>query len=494
MATNKSLQHAANIDQDTLTWLEGLASSAEKAKSTDAHRKELKHLRWWYESSPETTTEEFYPRLDGVLPPVWRRMRRLIPRVNVLRPCVSTLVSAVYSGDVVRTLHKSPVPDLQKYVNSPAYNGAVIKWCTNALLFGTALAVPQVSKDGKISIYLPDPVVTWIETDPLDIYKITKIAEVTDQCIRYTTLTGYGIAFRTGKLGTSVHVPCNYGTEYLPVAYAAGEDCRCSGRILGVSAVRDALYWAQAIGDCIFKIRILQAKETTNLLVVIGDEETPLGNNPEIGQQGESTEGTGQPDKVKVSMGGDVKFIAPDPKITQSVEIVRVLIGQLATALGIPADALDANYSLASASAEAARIRAIPLLNRSKLLCQQWADYETDLIRAITAAFEYSKTLGAIKLADLEEPRVVTEIQYNPYVLPQSPMEVTTNLIARLGAGLVSPEEALREDRPNRAPELVKSMADDMRAQHSAAGGPAASVDTVFKQQATQRDATPPRI
>lgn len=483
------------IDADTAHWLKSDVYPLGPYRDESlCNTVELQHLRWFYESAPESRSDIFYPKKEGMARRKWNKMKRLIPPVNLLRPCVTTFVSAVYNGNTVRNIVANSYRErLQEWVNGPDYEQAVTRWAANAILYGVALAVPQVADDGELSIYLPDPCGTYIWTDPLNIRKITKVAEVTECSIRYFTLAGYGVLTKDAQH----HVACNYsrtdenGTEtgYLPVAYAAGEDCRDTGRIYSVSLCRDALHWSVAVGDSIFKARQLQAKETTSKLVIEGVDDLDLAGAPsdETAQQTEDREDT---EVIKLPAGAKAYFIAPTPQIQASIDLSRTFIGQLCTAISIPADALDANYSMTGSggSAEAARIRAIPLLNKSKFLCKQWAAYESDLVLALTAQLEYSESKAPISLTDLRK-RSKTQITFDPYILPQSPNEVATTAIALLGAGLISPEEAIRRVTNNLLPEQVENQVKDVQQVRDSAGSAAAVADNTFKKSATHMDA-----
>ncbi len=58
---------------------------------------------------------------------------------------------------------------------------------------------------------------------------------------------------------------------------------------------------------------------------------------------------------------------------------------------------------------------------------------------------------------------VSTEIRNNPRVIPESRNEVTQDVIARVAAGLITPEDAIRELNPGKTPAEIAAMAAEYR-------------------------------
>ena len=162
--------------------------------------------------------------------------------------------------------------------------------------------------------------------------------------------------------------------------------------------------------------------------------------------------------------------MTPNAKIEESLKILKEYIGLLATATSIPQDVLDATLTQSVSSAEAARIRAIPLVQRAKQLVPTWRANEQRLILAATALIEYHQTGGRpIDMRDIAS-RTESDIQISPQILPTSPNELTQDIIARISFGLMTPEDGVRMCSPSKSDDEVKAMADEIRSRANAAG------------------------
>lgn len=441
--------------EDTRKWIDSLPMTGHAG---------LRRVRDHYEGGPASISDDYFRMPDGMERRDWRRAKQLLTHVNLVRPSVRCWTSAIYSGDVSRVITANPHRDaVDTWVHSYQYEQAVEAWCENAVAYGTAVAMPAIGLDGLLTTWLPDPLYTWIMTDPGDLRRVTAIAEVRKERIVYATLAGQGWATADRQM----HTPWN--PAWLPVAMAYGQDRRHCGEVYGLPLVGDAVEWSIRATDLMFNITLLQKLQTRAVLVMIGEVE-----------ESDRTDGWGGSKVMKLSRDSDAKFISPDPKIRETIDILKEVIGILATATSIPQDVLDATLTQSVSSAEAARIRAIPLVQRARQLVPAWRAYEQDLILAATGVLEYRASLNPINLSDLRA-RTTTDVQITPNIIPMSPNELTQDLIARVAAGLISPEDALRRLYPTKTPEEIASMAERVRELQDRAGGPQAMAQNAVK-------------
>ena len=406
--------------------------------------RELVAVRDFWEGGEAAISDRYFPRPEGCEVRDWIQFRRLLTLVNLVRPSVRCWTAAVYGGQVNRVISQNPYrPCIDSWVHSVEYGEAIQAWMENAVLYGTSVAIPTWDPDtDELGVWLPCPLHTYVFTDPLNVRKVQGVAEVTKERITYWSVWGNGYMTRTA----SEHTPSSIG--WLPVAIAYGSDRRHSGEPYGISLVRDAVAWSQRATDISFNLAILQKLQTRAYLVLIG--------NPEL--SADKTDSWGPDKALKMDIGADAKFITPDAKIKETIDILKNVLGLLATSSSIPNDVLDSTLTVQVGSAESARIRALPLLQRARQLVPVWSSNETNLILAMTGLLEYQATQAPIGIKDLRA-RTVTDVQIVPNILPVSPNELTQDIIARLTVGLITPEDAVRQLYPNKPDAAVAAMA-----------------------------------
>lgn len=414
----------------------------------------LVRIRDHFEGGDRAISETYFPRPEGVHTTDWRQLRRLYAHVNLVRPSARCWSAAVYSGDVQRDVTEAPhKPVIKEFIKSPEYTQAIEAWNENAIVYGTAVAVPcydydEESKTGELSIWLPDPLYTWIETDPVNVRKITAVIEINPKCQRVMYIRTDGMGWMTKD--NSEHQEMDFG--WLPVAVAYGQSCLHRGEKYGISLVRDAVDWSIRCTDVAFNISILQKLQTRATLVIIGQEDMADDENS----------GHGPNKELKLRPESDAKYISPDAKIKETIEILKQMIGLLATSTSIPQDVLDATLTQQVSSAEAARIRAIPLVQRARQLVPIWRANEHNLIMAIEGLLEYNESKNPVKYADLKN-RVKTDIQITPNIIPMSRNEEVQNVIALLQSYLITAEDAVRTFNQSKTEDDIKAMADKVR-------------------------------
>ncbi len=428
---------------------------------------ELMEIRDHFEGGPDAISAKYHPKPASLTETMWRTNRRLLSYVNLVKPVQKAYSNAVYSGQSKRKVKKNPEANLVKdWVGSDEYLQLVEDWTTNKITMGTSVAVPLYDPEtGETSVWLPDPVYTWIFTDKQNVKKIVGVAEVCLDHIQYVHLQGEGYISLDAE---PQHEDRDFG--WLPVVVGYGEDRRSRGLQYGLTMVRDAVTASKSATAIYYNIRLLQRQQTRSILKRIAD----LEELERMGEKGKPV-GTGsEGSTIDLPMGGDAEFISPDPKIEESLKVLKQQLALLAIAAGIPADVLDSTLSEAAASAESARIRALPLIQNSRPLIWRWRSDEQQVILAMTARIGYHKSgEKPIDIAALRQ-QVATDIVLNPQVLPLSPNEHTQDTIARVSFGLTTEEDGILEHNETKSDSEIAAMAVIMRKRMADAGGPQA--------------------
>jgi hypothetical protein len=292
--------------------------------------------------------------------------------------------------------------------------------------------------------------------------RIIAVAEITRTRIQFIHLKGEGV------LTEDAYEFENRDFGWLPVVVGYGRDLRSSGSANGLPMLRDALSATTAATSVMYNVRLLQKQETKNILVRIADLDEL--KKREAGRPVSSGDQT----VMDLPKDSKAEILSRNPNIDPSLNVLRQQISLLATAGGVPADVLDPTLTESSSSAEAARIRAIPMLQGSKRLVRQWRRDERQLTLAMTAVKQYYKNKQKpIKIAELKK-KVSTFIGMTPAGLPQSPNEETQDIISKVAFGLMTPEDGVRALNGTKTAAEVNKMADTIRQNMEAAGGGAA--------------------
>lgn len=429
---------------------------------------ELVRIEDWFKGGLRAKNSKYFPIPAGVKSDIWRAWWPLLTPINLVVPAVKTWTRAVYSGRNIRRVVSAPDnirAQLEEWVGSARYLKKMMRHRRNALLFGTSVAVPTVNEDGVVDLTLFDAVHTWVIVDPWDVERPIAVAEVKGEIVRFVCLNGFGtITKRGGKF-----VVANFGI--LPVSIWYGEDELEEGNPHGRSRVGEAVDMSISVTDVHFNIRIMQKLQTRSLLVIKGKVESS--------KQAANLGPTGG---IEVEEGGDAKFIHPEPKIDETIKIIRTQVGLLATELSIPQDVLDATITEAAQAAESARIRAIPLIQEADLLAKEWQDDERQLILMGAAMLEFNRAEGGnvIKMADIRR-RVKVDVEIEPDVVPATKNEKVANGIALRGARIRSAEDTVREFNPTKSETEIAELVKEMEEQEAKSVNPAAAADAELK-------------
>lgn len=425
---------------------------------------ELLEIREQLEGGRKAISSKYYPKPNpNMSETLWRQNKKLLHQVNLMRPVQNAYVNAVYSNDVVRTAEENPYKKLVgDWLESDETAQACEDWAGNKVAFGRSVVVPLYDKDaGEFDFWHPDPVYTRVLTDPLNVNRVIGVAEVLKDRIQYYHLKGEGVI----TPDSFVHEERDFG--WLPVAVGYGTDLRSSGRTSGLPMLRDALSATYATTAVMYNVRLLQKQETKNILKRIGNlDELKKRDAGKPVASGDQT-------VMDLPEGADAEFIGPNPKIEQSIKVLRQQVSFLSTASGIPADVLDPTLTESSSSAEAARIRAVPMLNYSKRLLRQWRREERALALAMTAIVAYYEgEEQPIKIGELKKA-VSTFIGMQAAGIPMSPNEETQDIIAKVAFGLMTPEDGVRACNGTKTKAQITEMAAEITKRLEAEGAQA---------------------
>lgn len=432
-------------------------------KKSSTEHSNLLRIRELLRGGKKAVSEKYHQSPLGESDTGWKDNKKLLTHVNLVKPVVRCWTAAIYAGDVVRKIKSNPWPEIiDRWVRSLHFTKNRPKIWGNAVTYGFQVAGPVYrSETDSITDWLPDSVYTWILHDPMDINRLLMVAEVKPKQVRFRALWGDGILTQEGV----AFVPRNY--QWLPVSVAYGIDLRDEGEIYGMPLAEAACDWSVNVTGVAYNIRLMQKQQSRSLLKRIGpleelDAERDDGIN--VGVSDGST--------LDLPEGFSADYITPSPALDGSTQVVKTFMGLLACGESIPQDVLDATLTQSVSSAEAARIRAIPLLQAARLMTPDVISYEQEHILAGTAEVEYHNSFGAGPISREElEARCDTEIAISHRILPMSPNEETQDLIAQMGAGIKTPEDVIRQKNPGKTEAEVLAMADAIRAKADALGG-----------------------
>lgn len=412
---------------------------------------ELRRIRDQLEGGTRAKSETYFPKpAASMSDDLWEKHRALITHVNLARPALRCWSSAICGGDIVRRVVRCPEKDrIEAWVKSEDYTETISEWVDLANAYGTCVAVPRYDEETEeLWTWLPDPLSTHIFTDTRDIRKVLAVAEVRENLTQFVSIWGEGVIID----GDLEWIPRNFG-DWLPVEIGYGIDRRRRGEIYGLSLIRDAVEWSIRCTAVAYNIALMQRQQTRSLLVTIGDLE-------ELQTTRENIPGAGAIDGATYALpaGFQVDWKTPDPKLQESIEVLKTFVGLQATSESIPQDVVDASLTEKSGSAEAARIRALPLLQRTRQLVPVWVSREIRFIKSHAAVLEYFRgEQTPIKKKDFDS-RCEIVITNRPNVLPTSPNEVTQDVIAKMAAHLITHEDGIRTVNQYATDEDIKKL------------------------------------
>lgn len=446
-------------DEGLRTWLDEIRRKPAVVSET------LLKIRHFFENAPEATSSLYYPPPPRISPELWAQNKPLLKHVNMVQPVARCWANAVNSGNPIHRLERgnldaSIYETLSEWFNDPEWRVMVYEWDLSKATYGTAAVVPIRDPDTlELSVWMPDPVYTWYLTDPRNVYKLVGIAEAGPDYIQYIHLRGEGIITPEG----ATHVDRDFG--WLPAVVGYGIDLRHTRRVQGLPLVLDGLDASETATIQNYNKRLLVRDQTRSRLMRTVDPEQVVA----AGAPGVPAAQPNDRDSIDVPPGGDAKFITPEPKIAEVIAVSRSMMGSFATASGIPADVLDPTLTESSQAAEAARIRAIPLIQNVKPFALRWQIDRANLVRAAAGMLEHLMTQRPVKYTDLKR-RVQVDIRLDPQVLPLAPNEETQDLIAGNTAGFITDEDAARRKNPTKTDEEIREIAAEIRRRREAAG------------------------
>lgn len=406
---------------------------------------ELKDIKVHYEGDKKhALSSKYFPKPENVDTKIWQANRRLLTHVNLVQPAVRAWVNSVYSEDAYRSIEENPYKDiLEDWIESDEYADAIYEWTSNQVAYGTAVFVPRFdTKTDEISCWLPHPVHTYIFVDPSNPNKLIAVAEITENSIQFIHLKGEGVLYRDGDSTIEAR---DFG--WLPVAVKYGIDQTANGEVYGIPMVRDAYNGTIAATSVWFNIRMLQRQQTKSILMRVGNPE-----DMESYSQGADA------GVLNVPEGGKADFISPQPKIKESISVLKQQIGLLSTASGISADILDPTITEASSSAEAARIRALPFIQNAKEFKRRCRSGERKSVLATTGMIQHYKTKKPINIVKLKKS-VKTDIGLTNSTIPLHPNEETQDTIAKVVFGIMAPDDAVRKYNGTKTKDKIEKMA-----------------------------------
>lgn len=412
----------------------------------------LIRIRDQYHGGATAVGPSYFPIPTGCDVKDWEEFRTLLTHVNFVRPATRTWVASVYGGQVSRKLVDNPHQDIMAaFIAGIEYDRAVRGWIENAINYGTAVAVPVLAynggpgntgldKEAELSIWLPNPIHTYIYTNPANVNDIEAVVEVKSDRVMFITKNGSGWATKD----SSSYAAAEY--DRVPCVIARGKDCTHMGEVYGESLVGDAAEWSIRATHLAMNISILQKLQTRATFVIYTDEEDPVLN----GDHGPSK-------FLQMAKDARAEFMTPQPHIQECLSIMKSFIGLLSVASSIPADVLDSTLAESTTSAEAARIRAIPMLQQSGNMLSYWRHLEKQLVLTSTGVLEMAATRSPVNIRSLAH-RVKTDVMLKPDVIPANANEKATTVIALHAAGLISDEDAIREVNQGKPDEQVQAM------------------------------------
>jgi hypothetical protein len=430
---------------------------------------EIEDLVIQHDGGPEALSPRFHPMPDGMDPIEWRDITsRLLVHVNLIKAAVRTLRSAVYGGQVRRTIVANPYAEELKRMIGRKYPSLMRSWFNSRVLTGTAAAISVINRTGKmpkLDTWLPYPPRTYVFVSPHDVSEYIGLVEFSadGETMRFVTRDAMGFI---RKYRDPILV--EYGDEiplgapsviqitdlgFFPGVVAHGHDCRHRGSGYGLSLVREGVKGATRATDCLLNASLLQKKQTRAILWAKDEDPAAAEQAVESGRRLGGVVVGGK----DFSMG----YATPDSRITDTLEVLRAIIFTESLALGIPVDDLYQNTGVDS-SAEAARRRAVPLTSLTQELSEAVVIDEEELVLRATALWHWYQTGEAVDLDEFSA-QVETEIVMSPTVFPESNNEKVANAIALNTHGAMTDEDAAWAFNGKKTPEQVKEIAAEIQ-------------------------------
>lgn len=411
---------------------------------------ELTTVKDQYEGGKAALSSKYFPAPSREVETLFDNNRKALTHVNYVKIAIRTWLSVICGGDIQRQIKCPNQAIIDAAVKDYGYTDAVQTFVTNGLLYGTSVAYPLYNPETEeFQFVLFDPLKTIIITNPVDVSDVLLVAEINSDFTQFVSKWGEGIIYKNGQAAIQ---PRNY--SYCPVSIGYGIDRRHNREVYGLPFVQDAVDYSLKQTGVAFNISLLQTNQTRDILKIMGDL-TKIDHYS--GSDGVKP-GFDNDGKLFLPEGYEAEFMGPKPMIEQSIAVQKMFSSLYASVSGIPQDIIDPSLTIASGSAEAARIRALPLVHQAKTIVPKWISYETRLLLSMIYLVDYHKADESfITLKDIKA-RSNIEIRNNYRILPVSPNELTQDVIAKVAAGLMSFEKAVRELDGHITPEELKQL------------------------------------
>lgn len=361
---------------------------------------EQRKIRDQWRGAPWATQSCYHPDQYGLNEDQQAHFRRILERshVNLVEPALDRLVNSIHAGKIRRRVAEA-LPELQMALDDPRHASAMARLCENAFAYGTAALVPLPSGRG-VRYWLPDPLNTYLATDPADVEQVTGVVELIRNTInlvvgvRYVTREHRGWALLDGSGGAEDE---EHGLSFLPAVVAYGRDQRHLGERYGRSLVLGVADASIRITNNEVNLELLRDRQTQALLVVQGEPTRTSADDGEA--QGKYV--------AFPRDGGDARYETPESRLEAVIELTKRFAADAAVSSGLPLDTfLPELIAGSDASATAARIRAFPLQQRMVRLVQDWQLVELDCIEVLAAVMAVQA--GTYAGETREEVRLLT--------------------------------------------------------------------------------------
>lgn len=302
--------------------------------------------------------------------------------VNLAEPALDRFVNSIHAGRIVRRSRKNA--DLNAILQKPAHRKAMGLLCENGFGYGTGVVIPLMSKGtaGKwrAKYWLPDPLWTVLAVDPMDVSRIKGVLEIVRNEVNTKTLglrfVGEDIegvyTYEGNKLDVKEHQ-----MGRVPAVVAYGRDCRHRGKKYGKSLIGAAADASIDVTNNELNLKFMRDRLTQALLLIFGEPTNNEAENRESLQ------------KFLMWLrrdDGDARYITPDSKILDVIELTRRFCADGAVSSGLPVDTFLPEMVVGGdASATAARWRAFPLQQKMVRLNNDWLITEHQVAGVIGA-------------------------------------------------------------------------------------------------------------
>lgn len=389
--------------------------------------------------------EKYYPKPEIISPAQWEMYLKVWVPVNLIKPAVRRIVASVYGGNVYRRVENAPAILNEALSTNGRYGADVRCWFEGATWSGTSVRAWTLNQFGKLETWLPNPITTHLYSSPDNIRNLRGVFEYAcdGAVLRFMTDEGQGVLYkgRPGKWMTT-----DWG--FLPATVGYGQDRRHLGDIYGLSLVREAADYTLRATDATLNLGILQKAQTKALLVVADD-------NPEEDTVAEAFAGTGF---IKTSKDGKVYYVSPDGKFKEILDVLNHYMSMVSMILSIPRDTLDAMGGESNASAEGARLRAIPLTSMTRFLIEEWRSNEIDSALRGAALVRWTENGNSpVNMADVAK-EVPVDIQIESASIPEGRAEEISADIQLMLNGIKSPYDTVKKHNSTKPEPAVEKQ------------------------------------